>query len=172
MPSEVGIQKKGANFLKNMALKIKESHGGKVPCKGSSLEELPGVARKARVVIRNEAFGFWDGIGGDVHVAELTEAFGHFNWEGSPSKKAEHAEAALHEWVKQLMGRDMNKVFSSFAQLLTQAVSVVETVDNKLAMCRLSNAAGEYLHKPYHVELLWFMFRAAPQHYRNRRQEG
>ena len=118
------------------------------------MEELSGVARKARVVIRNEAFGFWDGIGRDVHVAELTEVFGYFNWEGSPSKNGEHGEAALREWVPQSMYYDMNKVFGSFAQLLTQAVLLLKTVDGKLAICRLSDAAGGYLHKPYHMECL------------------
>jgi endonuclease III len=104
------------------------------------------------VVIRNEAFGVWDGIGGDVHVAELTEAFGFFHWDGS-SKKAEHAEAALREWIPQSMHHDMNKNFG-FAQLLTQDLQSVMAGDDKSAMCHLISAAGECLHKPHHMELL------------------
>ena len=159
-----GMQHKRSQFLKDLAAVLKRKHGGKVPCKGDAIEKLPGAARKTRVVLRNEGFGVWEGIGGDIHVHQLSIAFGYMK-EGK-GDTGEHAEAALREWCQISQYRDMNKVFGSFAQLVTQDFQTVKkTVDDDKRSWRLVKAIGDYIHKPYHVELLWFMIGSARRHY-------
>ena len=120
-----GMQHKRSQFLKDLAAVLKREHGGKVPCKGDAIEKLPGAARKTRVVLRNKGFGVWEGIGGDIHLHQLSIAFGYMK-EGK-GDTGEHAEAALREWCQISQCRDMNKVFGSFAQLVTQVSGPTDT---------------------------------------------
>ena len=78
----------------------------------------------------------------------------------------EHTEAALREWCQISQYRDMNKVFGSFAQLVMQDFQTVKKTveDDKRSWC-LVKPIGDYIHKPYHVELLWSMIGSARRHY-------
>jgi endonuclease III len=158
------IQHKHSQFLKDLAAELKSKHGGEVPCKKDAIEKLPGVARKTRVILRNEGFGVWEGIGGDIHLHQLSIAFGYMKEEKGDT--GEHAEAALCEWCQIFQCHDMNKVFGSFAPLVTRVFQTVKkTVEDKKRSWCLVKAIGDYIHKPYHVELLWFMIRFARRHY-------
>jgi endonuclease III len=135
-----------------------------VPYKGDAIEKLPGVARKTRVVLRNEGFGVWEGIGVDIHLHQLSIVFSYM--EEGKGDTGEHAEAALREWCQISHCRDMNMVFGSFAQLVTQDFQTVKkTVEDEKRSWRLVKAIGDYIHKPHHVELLWFMIRVVRHHY-------
>ena len=159
-----GIQHTHSQFLKDLAVELKSEHGGKVPCKGDAIEKLPGVARKTRVILRNEGFGVWEGIGADIHLRQLSIAFDYMKEEKGDT--GEHAEAALCEWCQISQYRDINKVFGSFAQLVTQDFQTVKkTVEHEKRSWHLVKAIGDYIHKPCHVELLWFMIWSTRHHY-------
>ena len=178
--ASAGIQHRRAKFLKLLAFKLKELHNGKVPAKYTALMLLKGVGRKTAVLLRNELFGFWAGIGTDLHVFQLCIAFGFLleepdeqdgQDEGTKRKRSslnvDDAEASLREWVLQSKHRDANKIFGSFAQLMTQDFEKVKSGEERQQLLRLVRAIGDYIHKPYHVELLWSMIFLCRTHYRN-----
>jgi endonuclease III len=159
-----GVQYRRAHYLKKLAQTLSEEHHGKVPIDYDALCKLPGVGRKSAVLMRNELFGFWAGIGTDAHVFQLCLAFSFL----LPDQRRKNlsvndAEASLRQWVAQWDYRDVNKVFGGFAQLMTQDFNVIK---DPVLFLRLVRAIGDYIHKPYHVELLWCMIRLCRDHYR------
>lgn len=170
--SAAGIQHRRAKFLKQVAQSLKDHHGGKVPANLAELMKLSGVGRKSAILLRNELFGFWSGIGTDLHVFEVCVALGFIGQprEENQTRKnlnVDDAEASLREWVQQSKHRDTNKIFGSFAQLMTQEFDTVRTVEEKQQCLRLVRAIGDYIYKPYHVELLWWMIKYCRVHYKS-----
>jgi endonuclease III len=81
----VGLYKTKAKNVKLVALKILTDFNGKVPHSMNSLVSLPGVGRKTANVVLGNAFGIYEGIAVDTHVARLSNKYG-FSREKSPIK--------------------------------------------------------------------------------------
>ena len=164
--SKCGIQHKRAEHLVGMAVRLIELHDGRVPSNLEDLMNINGVGRKTAVLMRNEAFGFFSGIGTDKHVKEMSIALGFIEKERN-TVTPEHAEAALRKWILQSQYKDTNKIFGSFAQLITQDFLVANSPEEMHRVHLLVRALCEYIHKPYHVKLLWFVIKRVRSHYKS-----
>jgi len=168
-----GINSKKAKFLKDMASSILNKHGGIIPCDLVRLKSINGVARKTAVLMLNEAFGFFAGIGTDIHIVNLCLAF-QLLLDITPAVYVgpAHAEAALRTWTPEHEFKRLNKVFGSFAQLFTQEYLTIKekSIADHMRTDRLIGALLEYIHKPFHVELLWFMIKTARSYYKKKRE--
>ena len=165
---KAGYQRKRSEFLVRMAKKILSVYGGVVPGNLGALTSFDGVARKTAILTLNEAFGLFKGIGCDVHVSQCSEAMKLVKHVGKRLSPL-HAEMALREWIQEKNFREVNKIFGSFAQLFTQSLPLRTTKDDShyVLVDRLTKAAGDFLHRPYHVELLFCLIQITRHHYRN-----
>ena len=75
---EVGIQNNRAVFLKQAFCKLRDEFTGIVPTTVRTLMSLPGVGRKTAILLLNEGYGFFAGIGTDKHVCDVAEGLGLF----------------------------------------------------------------------------------------------
>lgn len=166
-----GIQNQRAQYLKDTAKMIMSApNNGMVPSTYKGLMALPGVARKTTILMLNEGFGFFAGIGTDKHVMEGAKCFGFWYDETTKNKDStgftsEHVESSLREWIGACHHKDVNKIFGSFAQLFTQELSSIKTEDQRLKMFAVLRALGDFISMPYHLELFWFMVKKLRAHY-------
>ena len=164
-----GIGNKRCEFLWSLANRILEHHGGCVP---STLEELllfDGVGRKTAVLAMNEIFGLTSGIGVDTHVMEVSKALGFIVPPDHIVLNADHVERSLTQWVAVEDCRNYNPIVGSFAQLFVRQLSSTALMDrtaNHMASL-VTLAASDHIHKPYHVELLWFAIARVRNHYKS-----
>jgi endonuclease III len=70
-----GFYRNKATSILNMAQKVCDEHGGKIPDTMDELVKLPGVGRKTANVILGEAYGK-PGITIDTHFGRLSRRFG------------------------------------------------------------------------------------------------
>jgi endonuclease-3 len=70
-----GFFRNKARNIKQCALAIVESHGGKVPAELDLLVQLPGVGRKTANVVLGAAFGI-PGVVVDTHVNRISQRLG------------------------------------------------------------------------------------------------
>lgn len=161
-----GIHRDRAGYLKNMAIQIKEQHEGEVPDDLEALTSLPGVGRKTAILTQNESFGFFAGIGCDKHVLECCKAFGFLEGAASGVQLTpDHAECMLRQWVGQSHYPGTNKLFGGFAQMFTQNLRGGMRTEERALAQKVVKAIGDHLHKPYHIEMLWFMIGRVRNHY-------
>lgn len=71
-----GFYRNKAKYIRGMARKLVEEHGGEVPRSMEALTELPGVARKTANVILSNAFGRNEGVVVDTHVQRVAGRLG------------------------------------------------------------------------------------------------
>ena len=165
---KTGYQRKRSEYLVRMAIQIRDEHDGIVPGNISELIKMDGVGRKTAVITLNEAFGQFEGIGCDVHVSQCCEAFEFAQCNGKRLSPA-HAEMALREWIPERNFRQVNRIFGSFAQLFTQDLPLrgqsINDDERSLAIA-VCKAAGDFIHRTYHVQLLFCMICAMRKHYR------
>ena len=170
---KAGYQRKRAEFLVNMAIKIRDEYGGIVPGTLLDLTSFDRVAQKTAILLLNEAFGLFEGIGCDVHVSQCCEGMKLVDHQGKRLSPI-HAEMALREWVPEKKFREVNKIFGSFAQLFTQYLPLrANQLDERThqLLVDISKAGSDFIHKPYHVELLFCLIRITRQHYRSHRSD-
>ncbi len=85
----------------------------------------------------------------------------------------QHQSTLKPAFVSGLIGdiTRVNKVCGSFAQLFTQTLKVVEGPSQIRVMKKVVGAVGDYLHKPYHIRMFWFMVAQIRRHYGNSRDK-
>ena len=161
-----GIGNKRAEFLKELAAGLMEKHNGVVPADVDELQSFKGIGRKTAVLAMNEIFGIPSGIGVDTHVIEMSRALGFLVEPPKVKLQALHVEHSLLTWVTQEHCRNFNPIMGGMAQLFTQQIA---TVKDKVKYTRaelLVLSAADHVHKPYHIELLWFAIARTRHHYR------
>ena len=169
---EGGIQHVKADDLIGMAKIMVEHYNSECPTTLADLLKLPGVDRKTSTIFLSEACGIPEGIGTDSHVVNLVKAFVFAAMKkGDPELRPLLAEEALRQWVPQRDFKKVNMLLGSLAQMFTQTFESVRTSDQKIAMQAFVRAMSDYLHKDYHVELLWFMIRKCRDYYAKMKKE-
>lgn len=71
-----GFYANKAKAIKNSAIALVETHGGKVPKTLEELVKLPGVGRKTGSVILGTGYGLAEGIVVDTHVGRISRLLG------------------------------------------------------------------------------------------------
>jgi endonuclease III/cell division protein FtsB len=163
-----GIHAVKARFLIDMAIHCQqEKFGGKLPWRFVDLDEIKGIGRKTGVLQKNEAYGFDFGIGCDSHVFVLSLAWDFLRQEkGKAAVDAEDAENALREWIPRPDYKKTNKLFGTFGQLVSQDLKSVAVSGKKTELVHsVMRAMDDYIQKPYHIEMLWFMLKSARKQY-------
>lgn len=74
--SSINFYRTKARNIKNCAVLIRDTFGGKVPRTMAELVELPGVARKTANIVLSNAYGIDEGIAVDTHVKRLAVRLG------------------------------------------------------------------------------------------------
>jgi endonuclease III len=133
---------------------IMEEHQGKVPCSMKHLEDLPGVGKKTATIMRNEAFGFFAGIGCDKHVTNFNVALGLLEC-NDHQVNAKIVECAMGAWVPDHRFKEINSLIGSFAQVVTQELKHDDTV----FLQKLNVAILDYVTRPFQIEALFFMIK-------------
>ena len=151
-----GIGAKRSRFLKSMAMKFLYEHGGRVPSDLRSLTAIEGIGRKTAILLLNEGYGLFAGIGSDVHVCEGSIALGlHLHPQEKLTVNPMQVEMSLRKWVKRSDYTGVNGVIGGMVQLVTQDLRVVG--NQKRHNCKkLMDVIGTCLHKPKHMEMIWF----------------
>ena len=107
-------------------------HNGIIPTSLEDLMERPGVGRKSAILLRNECFGWFSGVGSDDHVFKGSIALGFLLQSPTGNQiTLEHAKAALREWIRQADFTGINKIFSGIAQFFTQDFENVRSKEKK-----------------------------------------
>jgi endonuclease III len=163
---EAGIQHKRAEFLKKTATKIMEEHNGILPSDYNKLYDLLGVGRKSAVLMLNEAFGFYFGIGTDSHVMRVALALGMVDSGNKISVDDEFVELSLRQWIPQSKFKEINKICGGFAQLVTQDLdNPLKDPTQRTKLCIFVRAIGDRLHRPYDIQVAFFVIARLRAHY-------
>jgi endonuclease-3 len=95
-----GFFRNKAKSVHEMARRLVEVYGGKVPRSMDDLMTLPGVARKTANVVRGVVWGLADGVVVDTHVRRLSQRLG---WtKHAQPQKIERDLMSLHppeDWI-------------------------------------------------------------------------
>ena len=126
---------------------------------------IKGIGRKSGVLLRNEGYGFFSGIGTDKHVFEICIALGFLLPLHGRNLTVRHAECSLREWIAIQHYKDCNKVFGGFAQVFTQDFEKVEQGEKLIRVGKLARAISAYLQTDHQVELIWFIIARVRFHY-------
>jgi endonuclease III len=169
---KAGISNNRSSYLKKLAGAIINDYNGSVPADVNDLMTFDGVGRKSAVLAMNEIFGLTVGIGVDTHVTEVSRALGFVVPPVEIGLTMEHVETSLTQLVPFDHWRIYNPIVGSFAQLF---VRLLANLVNKEANHRAGLvvvAMADHLHKPYHVELLWYAIARVRSHYRRNKKES
>lgn len=93
---------------------------------------------------------------------------------GDPVMSAVLIEECLREWIDVSEYQKINPMFGCLAQMFTQDFDVVKAKDVE-QRTRLSNVVGamtDFIHKDYHIELLWFMIKNCRCYYAKLKAEA
>lgn len=150
-----GLGNKCTLFLKSIANEILTVHGGRIPCTFEGLSKLVGIGPKAANVILNELFGNVHSIAVDRHVHDVAIALGFHIIPHWRKTDVDHVETSLRTWVGVGDYRLFNPVLGGFAQVFTAEFRTIgkEKIDRARVIV---TALGDHIHRPYHVELLWY----------------
>ena len=160
---ECGIGNKCATFLQNIGRHCIENNHGKLPRTFDGLCEMMGIGPKAANVGENEVFGCLRSIAVDRHVHDISAALGYHVMPFWRNTEVDHVETSLRRWVSVTDYRLFNPVVGGMAQLLTGTFRVVK---DKMDRARtVMVALGDHIHRPYHVELIWFCIGRIREYY-------
>ena len=149
-----GLQHKRAHYLQDTFKEICGPHKGVVPDELEALVKLPGVGQKTAILLLNEAYGFFAGIGCDVHVCYTSLALGLFALDDLKEPYAGHVEASLRTWIPQYDYKKVNCTFGSMVQLVTEILD--GSIDKKKANQFLACMA-KFQGDKYEYEIIWFI---------------
>ena len=91
---------------------------GIVPTTIDELTTLPGVGQKTAILVLNNAYGLFAGIGCDKHVCYGAVALELFGFTFGLSKaNPDHVEACLQTWIHRKDVKNIKPTFGSFVQL-------------------------------------------------------
>ena len=160
-----GFGGKTARALKEMAIVLVSEHDGKVPRSYEELVDLPGVGEKAGNIASNEILGNTRSIGCDRHVEDVSCCVGfHVAASWLKSSHPHHVEKSLRTWVDFGDYRAFNPVLGGMAQLTTSIHRTINTKEKASELETVMSAMADHIHRPCHVELLWFAI-ARIRHY-------
>jgi hypothetical protein len=137
----------------------------KVPTKLDDLMGIKGIGRKSGVLLRNECFRFFSGIGPDKHVFKICMALGFLQPLQGRNLTVHHAEASLQEWIAVQHYKDCNNVFGGIAQVFIQDFEKVEPGEKLIRAGKLARAISACLQSDHQVELIWFIIAKVRFHY-------
>jgi endonuclease III len=160
-----GIQHKRAVYLQSMAKAIMKDHNGIVPSDYHELNKFQGVGRKSIVLMLNEGFGFFFGIGTDSHVMRVTLAVGMVTVPDGMSATPMLVEESLRQWIPKSRFKDVNRICGGFGQLVVQDISNLNNSKHLTNMEVLVRSIGDRLHKPYEIQVAFFVISAVRAHY-------
>jgi endonuclease III len=164
--AEAGIQHRRAQYLQAMAKTIMVEHDGVVPSDYVKLIELLGVGRKSIVLMLNEAFGFFFGIGTDSHVMRVALSLGMVTIPGKMRDASpEMVEASLRQWIPKSKFKNVNRVCGGFAQLVVHDINSPSKPDHLKKLITFVRAIGDRLHKPYELQVVIFVIARLRAHY-------
>ena len=167
-----GIHKTRAKYLKRAFCMLRDKYSAIVPTKVDDLITLPGVGRKTAILVLNEAYGFFSGIGTDKHVCHGAEALGLFDLTfGLKRPSPLHVEASLSMWIPQHECKEINTIFGSFAQLFTQDLATVKAEHSKKKLNIVLLAILQRFHSYYELELIWFIIGKLRAHYQRKESQ-
>ncbi len=112
-----GFYRTKARTLRELACKLIDEHGGRVPDSLDELLKLKGVGRKTANLVVTMAFGK-SGICVDTHVHRISNRLGWVK-----TKTPEQTEMALRESLPKRYWIDINDQLVTFGQNLCQPVS-------------------------------------------------
>ena len=149
---------------------IRDRYERTVPTTVDELKTLPGVGPKTAILVMNEAYGLYAGIGTDKHVCYGADALGLFGLTfGLTRAKPDHVETSLCTWISRDRAKDINKTFGSFAQLLTQQLATIWK-DNVGQLKVVLQAIYTRFSSPYELELKWFLIGRLRAYYQAKRR--
>jgi endonuclease III len=149
---KAGIGNIRATHLIETSKKIMTLHKGRVPCCMEHLLKLPGVGKKTATIMRNEAFGFFSGIGVDKHIIQFNRAFGLL--ECDRKINPEIVECAMGTWVPVHRYKEINCLIGSFAQVFTQDLRYDQGELEGFVV-----AIFDFIKRPFQIEALFFMIK-------------
>lgn len=177
---------------------MKDQFNGIIPTTVADLTKLPGVGRKTAILLLNEGYGFFAGIGTDIHVCHVAEALGltceppakkatakkasakNKASAKKASKKAKkaskkasalHVEASLSMWIPCHSFKEVNPIFGSFAQLFTQDLATIKTKKQRDNLKIVIQTILQRIHSPYELELIWFIIARLRAHYQRKEED-
>lgn len=113
----VGFYRTKAPQLVEMARRIRDEWGGRVPDEIDELLELKGVGRKTANLVVVAGYGR-PGICVDTHVHRITNIWGYVS-----TKTPEQTELALREKLPKRYWMEINDLLVSFGQTLCRPIS-------------------------------------------------
>ena len=166
-----GIQKIRARYLRDIARILLKEYGGRVPCDLLVLKDLPGVGRKAALILLNEIFGMHVGIGTDSHVCAVAHGLGLFQLPSCcKNPTPNNVEYSLRTWVPQNRFKEVNPIMGGAAQLIVQEIGHVSSADQLTELRVALEAMFQYHGSCYQVELLWYCIKSIRAYYAGRHQ--
>ncbi len=113
---EVGFYNNKTEYLKQIAIILKNKYNGDIPKTVEELMELPGVGPKMAYLCMKNAWGKIIGIGVDVHVHRISNRLGWVK-----TKKPEQTRKELEGWLPREHWGNINKLFVGFGQQICKA---------------------------------------------------
>ncbi len=71
-----GFYRNKAKNLKGLGQRLLDDYGGEVPQDFTSLQTLPGVAKKTAAIVMSKAFGVHESVAVDTHVFRIAKLLG------------------------------------------------------------------------------------------------
>lgn len=121
----VGFYKTKARHLNQMAKRVLQDFGGKIPRERKELMKLPGVGRKTANLVLNRAFAK-PAIAVDTHVHKISNLLGWVK-----TKTPEQTEKKLTKIVPKKYWSDLNRLFVSIGRQHTTKKSLVSFLKKK-----------------------------------------
>uniref|UniRef100_A0A183C3P0 Endonuclease III homolog n=1 Tax=Globodera pallida TaxID=36090 RepID=A0A183C3P0_GLOPA len=129
----VGFYRRKAQYLKRVALILRDEYGGDIPNTFESLCSLPGVGPKMSNLALQIAFGKVEGIAVDTHVHRIANRLKWVN-----TNTPEQTEQSLKELLPKSEWGAINKLLVGFGQTICLPVhpkssELVHTNSNKMS---------------------------------------
>lgn len=114
----VGFWKKKVEYIKKVALILKEQYDSDIPDTVKELTKLPGVGNKMAYLTMNCAWHKVVGIGVDLHVHRIAN---RLQWVRKETKTPEKTRRELEEWLPQSYWKEANWLLVGFGQQICTA---------------------------------------------------
>ncbi|KAI0317476.1 DNA glycosylase [Amylostereum chailletii] len=111
--NKVGFWRKKTDYLKDMALRLRDHFDGDVPKTVDELCSIRGVGPKMAFLCLQAAWKINTGIGVDVHVHRITNLL---KWHNPPTKNPEQTRLNLQSWLPTELHPAINPLLVGFGQ--------------------------------------------------------
>lgn len=111
---QVGFHNRKAAYIKRTCEILMETHEGDVPKTIEEITSLPGIGPKMGYLLLQNAWNLTLGIGVDVHLHRLAQAWGWVRKSNNP----ETTRADLESWLPREYWADINPLMVGFGQVV------------------------------------------------------